>query len=201
MTPIDAIGMDHSFIKSSEPRSNPMANYWHDIPTTETNIKEHVNAIIEIPEGSSSKYEYDKKYAIIRLDRVLFTSTHYPANYGFIPQTYADDDDPLDILVLCKEQMVPGVLMRARVIGVFIMVDGDSMDEKIMAVSADDPTFTAVTHISQLPKHIIDEMTHFFEVYKELEGKKTKVMKFKDTPDALAIIEKGQKAYAEKFKQ
>jgi inorganic pyrophosphatase len=201
MTPIDVLGLDHSFIKSSEPRSNSMTNYWHDIPTTDSVIEEQVNAIIEIPEGSSSKYEYDKKYAIIRLDRVLFTSTHYPANYGFIPQTYADDEDPLDILVLCKEQMVPGVLMRARVIGVFIMVDGDSMDEKIMAVSADDPTFKDITHINQLPKHIIDEMTHFFEVYKELEGKKTKVMKFKDTPDALRIITECQQAYTRKFKQ
>lgn len=201
MTPIDATALDHTFIKSLQSQRGSMTNYWHDIPTSETTINEHVHAIIEIPEGSSCKYEYDKKYAILRLDRVLFTSTHYPANYGFIPQTYADDNDPLDILVLCKEQMAPGILMRARVIGVFIMVDGDSMDEKIMAVSADDPTFKDITHIGQLPKHIIDEMTHFFEVYKELEGKKTKVMKFKDAPDALKIIAKGQQAYAEKFKQ
>jgi len=174
-------------------------SYWHTIPTSETKITETIHAIIEIPEGSSCKYEYDKKYSIMRLDRVLFTSTHYPANYGFIPQTYADDDDPLDVLVLCKESVVPGILMRARVIGVFIMVDGDSMDEKILAVSADDPSYADITHIDQLPQHIINEMTHFFEVYKELEGKKTKVMKFKDAPDALAIIEKCQKKYAQMF--
>ena len=176
-------------------------NYWHAIPTTETQITEAVHAIIEIPAGSSCKYEYDKKYGLLRLDRVLFTSTHYPANYGFLPQTYADDEDPLDILVLCKERVVPGTLMRARVIGVFIMVDGDSMDEKIMAVSCDDPTYKNVTHIDQLPQHILSEMTHFFEVYKELEGKKTKVMKFKDAPDALKIIEKCQHMYREKFQE
>lgn len=177
-----------------------MNNYWHNIPTTDATIEEYVYAIIEIPEGSQAKFEYDKKHGIIRLDRVLFTSTHYPANYGFIPQTYADDDDPLDILVLCKEAMVPGVLMRARVIGVFIMIDGDSMDEKIMAVSADDPTFKNITHINQLPAHIIDEITHFFDVYKELEGKKTKVMKFKDAPEAITIIKKSQALYSQKFK-
>jgi inorganic pyrophosphatase len=177
-----------------------MENYWHTIPTSEKTIAEQINAVIEIPKGSQNKFEYDKDYGIIRLDRVLFTSTHYPANYGFIPQTYADDDDPLDILVLCTQPMVPGVLMRARAIGVFIMVDGDSFDEKIMAVSDDDPTYKGITHIDQLPKHIIEEMTHFFEVYKELEGKKTKVMKFKNAPEALKVIEKCQAAYKEKFK-
>src|SRR5689334_22818970 len=138
-----------------------MKNYWHDIPTTEKDIEDSVFALIEIPEGSSAKFEYDKDFGIIRLDRVLFTATHYPANYGFIPQTYADDNDPLDILVLCKERMPPGVLMRARVIGVFIMIDQGEMDEKILAVSCDDPTFKDIKHIDQLPKHIINEMTHF----------------------------------------
>jgi inorganic pyrophosphatase len=172
-----------------------MRNYWHDIPTTETSIEDNVYAIIEIPEGSSCKYEYDKEYGIIRMDRVLFTSTHYPSNYGFIPKTYADDKDPLDILVFCKEHMVPGILARARVIGVAIMVDGEDFDEKIIGVSADDPTFAKVNSIADLPPHLIDEMSHFFDVYKELEGKKTKVLKVKDRKAALEVIKKCQAEY------
>lgn len=174
-------------------------DYWHDIPASDSRIEENVFAVVEIPEGSSSKFEYDKKYGIIRLDRVLYTSTHYPANYGFIPQTLADDEDPLDILILCKERMVPGILMRARVIGVAIMVDGADIDEKIIAVSPNDPTYADITSISQLPKHVIDEMTHFFDVYKELEGKKTKVLKVKDRKDAIEIIKKCSDSYLKKF--
>ena len=174
-------------------------HYWHDIPPTETKIEQSVHVVIEIPAGSSCKYEYDKQYGIMRLDRVLYTSTHYPANYGFIPRTYADDDDPLDILVLCKETVVPGTLMRVRVIGVFHMVDGTSMDEKILGVSADDPSYKDVTSVSQLPAHVVNEITHFFEVYKELEGKKTKVMQYKDRDDALRIIKESVAKYAKKY--
>ncbi|HIH24854.1 TPA: inorganic diphosphatase [Candidatus Woesearchaeota archaeon] len=176
-----------------------MVHYWHDIPATTTTTDDFVHAVIEIPEGSSNKFEYDKEYGIIRLDRVLFTSTHYPANYGFVPRTYADDDDPLDILVLCTQRMVPGVLMRARVLGMFFMVDGDELDIKIIAASSNDPTFADIIDIHQLPHHVLSEMTHFFEVYKELEHKKTKVMKTKGRADALEAIEKSRKAYDEKF--
>ena len=176
-----------------------MKNYWHDIPITTTTTKDFVNAIIEIPEGCSNKFEYDKEYGIMRLDRVLFTSTHYPANYGFVPRTLSDDGDPLDILVLSKDPMVPGILMRARPIGVFIMVDGDEIDEKIISVCADDPSFKDVKDINELQPHIISEMTHFFEVYKELEGKKTKVMKTKSCEHALKVIEKCKKVYDEKY--
>jgi inorganic pyrophosphatase len=177
-----------------------MKHYWHDIPVTDSTPEDYVYAIVEIPEGSSSKFEYDKKYGIIRLDRVLYTSTHYPSHYGFIPQTYADDSDPLDILVLCKEPMIPGVLMRARVIGVFIMVDGESLDEKIIAVSADDPTYQGTMEIGQLPPHVIDEMMHFFDVYKELEGKRTKVVTKKNRAEALKIIEKCREMYTDYMK-
>ena len=174
-------------------------NHWHDIPTAEKKVEDSVFAVIEIPEGSSSKFEYDKNYGIIRLDRVLYTSTHYPANYGFIPRTLAEDDDPLDILVYCKERMVPGILMRARVIGVAIMVDGDDIDEKIVAVSPNDPTYADITSVHQLPKHMIDEMSHFFDVYKELEGKKTKVMKVKDRKDGIRVVKKCMETYNKKF--
>ena len=170
-------------------------NYWHDIPATDSDIEKSVFAIIEIPEGSSCKYEYDKEYGIIKLDRVLFTSTHYPTNYGFVPRTYSSDGDPLDILVFCKERMVPGVLMRAKVIGVAIMVDGEEMDEKLISVCADDPTFEKINSINDLPPHLIDEMTHFFDVYKELEGKKTKVLKVKDRDAALQVVKKCQQEY------
>ena len=175
-------------------------NYWHDIPASDKEIAESVNAIIEIPAGSKAKFEYDKKYGIIQLDRVLFTSTQYPANYGFIPQTFADDNDPLDILVLCSLKVPPGVLMRARVIGVFIMIDQGEMDEKVLAVSADDPTYKNITHMDQIPKHVIKEITHFFEVYKALEGKETKVTGFKDEKEALRIIAECQEKYKKKYK-
>lgn len=176
-----------------------MVDLWHDINVTENKIENFVNAIIEIPSHSSAKFEYDKKYGIMKLDRVLYTSTHYPANYGFIPKTLADDNDPLDILVLCKEKMTPGMLMRASIIGVFMMVDGDEIDEKILAVSPDDPSFKHIKNVKQLPDHLVKEMTHFFEVYKELEGKKTKVMKFKDKEDAIKIVQKCIEAYNKKF--
>lgn len=171
-------------------------HYWHDIePVTDGGF----NAIIEIPAGSSTKFEYDKDYGIFRMDRVLYTSTHYPANYGFIPKTYAEDDDPLDILVLCRKELPTGTLVRARVIGVFHMVDEDSNDEKILAVAMDDPAFKDIMHVDQLPQHIIQQMTHFFEVYKALENKDTKVREFRDAPDANRIIDSCIERYKEKF--
>ena len=175
-------------------------NYWHDIPTAEKDIEDSAYAIIEIPQGSSCKFEYDKEYGIIRLDRVLFTSTHYPANYGFIPRTLASDDDPLDILVFCKEKMEPGVLMRARILGVAIMVDGADLDEKIIAVSADDPSYKGVDSVDKLAPHLVDEMAHFFDVYKELEGKKTKVLKVKGRKEALEVIRKCVEEYNKKYR-
>lgn len=174
-------------------------NFWHDIPITTSTAKEFVFAVIEIPEGCSNKFEYDKDYGIMRLDRVLFTSTHYPANYGFVPRTLSDDGDPLDIFVFSKDPMVPNVLMRARPVGVFIMVDGDEIDEKIISVCADDPSYKDIHDIDQLQPHIINEMTHFLEVYKELEGKKTKVMKTKNRDHALIIIEKCKGMYDKKY--
>lgn len=175
-----------------------MVDYWHDIPAK--NGKGY-NAVIEIPAGSSSKFEYDKENQVFKLDRVLYTSTHYPANYGFIPQTYADDNDPLDILVLCRKNVPTGILMAARIVGVFHMVDGGDNDEKILAVSCDDPTYKDIMHIDQLPPHLMQEIQHFFKVYKDLEGKKTEMKKFMGREDAIRIIDESIKKYKKKFKK
>ena len=146
-------------------------NIWHDISPDRIHQDDFI-AVIEIPEGSKAKYEMDKETGLLRLDRVLYTSTHYPANYGFIPRTYANDGDPLDVLVLCSERIYPMSLVRCYPIGVIIMEDGGSRDEKIIAIPFDDPTYNGYRDISALPQHIFDEMEHFFTVYKELENAK-----------------------------
>jgi inorganic pyrophosphatase len=130
-------------------------------------------ACIEIPKGGKVKYEIDKETGLLMMDRVLYTSTHYPANYGFIPRTLAMDDDPLDVLVLCSENLIPLSIVSCYPIGVITMTDSGSKDEKVIAVPFGDPTYNGYKEIKDLPKHIADEMMHFFEVYKELEGKKT----------------------------
>ena len=140
-------------------------NIWHDISPKRINADDFM-AVIEIQKGSKCKYELDKDTGILRLDRVLYTSTHYPSNYGFIPRTYADDLDPLDVLVLCSESIVPLTLVRCYPIGVISMKDNGRNDEKIVCIPFNDPTYNTYTDISQLPKHIYDEMSHFFRVYK-----------------------------------
>ena len=129
-------------------------------------------AVIEITKGGKAKYELDKDTGLLRLDRVLYTSTHYPANYGFIPRTYASDGDPLDVLVLCSENILPMSLVRCYPIGVIIMDDGGKKDEKIIAIPFDDPTYNGYQDLKELPAHIFDEMRHFFSVYKQLEAGK-----------------------------
>ena len=149
-------------------------NIWHDMP--QENIKSNnFTAVIEIPKGGKTKYELDKQTGLLRLDRVLYTSTHYPANYGFIPRTYADDGDPLDVLVLCQESIAPMTLVQCYPIGVVQMTDEDSGDEKIIAVPFRDPSLSCYSDISQLPSHNMDELRHFFTVYKMLENKHTAV--------------------------
>ena len=149
-------------------------NIWHDI-SPERIQPENFTAVIEIPKGGKNKYEMDKETGLLRLDRVLYTATHYPANYGFIPRTYADDGDPLDVLVLCQESIVPLTLVQCYPIGVIQMVDDESTDEKIIAVPFRDPSLSGYEDISQLPSHTFDEIQHFFSVYKSLEGKETVV--------------------------
>ena len=173
-------------------------NIWHDI-NPERIKKEKFEALIEIPKGSKSKYELDKETGMLRLDRVLYTSTVYPANYGFIPRTLADDGDPLDVLVLCTDPVYPMTLVTCVPIGVIKMTDNGELDEKIIAVPVDDPMYKNYYDIQELPAHIFDEMMHFFEVYKMLEHKVTTVKKICHKHEALEIIDCCIKNYNEKY--
>ena len=136
---------------------------------------------------------------MLRLDRILYTSTHYPANYGFIPRTYADDLDPLDVLVLCSESLYPMTTVRCYPIGVISMIDNGRYDEKIIAFPFNDPTYNSYTDISQIPSHIFEEMSHFFRVYKELEGKETAVNEGKNADEARAVIQKAIDSYVDNY--
>ncbi len=173
-------------------------NIWHNINPKRISSKDFV-AVIEIEKGSKNKYELDKETGLLMLDRILYTSTHYPANYGFIPRTYADDLDPLDVLVLCSEPIKPLTMVRCYPIGVISMIDNGRYDEKIIAIPFNDPTYNSYTDITQVPKHIFDEMSHFFRVYKELEGKETAVNEVKDAATAIEIIEKAIDSYIENY--
>lgn len=173
-------------------------NIWHDI-REERIKKDDFLSVIEIPKGGKNKYELDKETGMLRLDRVLYTATHYPANYGFIPRTYADDNDPLDVLVLCQEDIEPLTLVECYPIGVLIMVDSNQRDEKIIAIAKKDPFLNNYNDISELPEHISSEIKHFFEVYKQLENKKTEVEEFLGRTEAEKIIEKSINSYKEKF--
>lgn len=169
-------------------------NIWHDIPQNMI-VPDNFSAVIEIPKGSSCKYELDKHTGMLRLDRVLYTATHYPANYGFIPRTYADDGDPLDVLVLCSEQIFPMTLVQVYPIGAMRMIDGGKLDDKIIAVPFSDPTYRDINSIDELPSHIFDEIMHFFTVYKQLENKQTAVKTLIDRKEAIEIIEKAIEDY------
>ena len=149
-----------------------MVNIWHDISPKRITPEEFI-AVVEISKGSKKKYELDKETGLIILDRILHTSTHYPDNYGFIPRTYGDDRDPLDVLVLCSEPLEPLTLVRCYPIGMISMIDSGRNDEKIIAIPVNDPTYNGYTDIKELPPHIFEEMRHFFRVYKNLEGKET----------------------------
>jgi len=173
-------------------------NIWHDIDPAEI-TPTNFTAVIEIPKGSSCKYELDKKTGIMRLDRVLYTATHYPANYGFIPRTYADDGDPLDVLVLCGEAIYPMTLVQVYPIGCMRMIDGGKEDDKIIAIPFSDPTYRDVRSIDELPAHIFDEIMHFFTVYKQLENKQTAVKELFSRKEAEEIIQQSIKSYEETF--
>ena len=175
-----------------------MANIWHDINPERISPEDFI-CVIEISKGSKKKHELDKETGYIILDRILHTSTHYPANYGFIPRTYGDDNDPLDVLLLCSEQLEPLTLVRAYPIGVIKMIDNGRNDEKIIAIPVNDPTYNGYRDINQLPKHIFDEMRHFFEVYKNLENKTTAVDEVSGRDEALNIIKTAISNYNNKF--
>ena len=173
-------------------------NIWHDLDSKRVSRDSFI-ACIEISKGSKKKYELDKETGLIILDRILYTSTHYPANYGFIPKTYSGDNDPLDVLVLCQETLEPMSLVKCKPIGVVLMIDGGEVDEKIIAVVEHDPVMNVYNNISDLPKHMLEEMQHFFRVYKQLEGKSTYIEKVEDVEVAKNIIEESIENYRIKF--
>ncbi|MCH7512410.1 MAG: inorganic diphosphatase [Bacteroidetes bacterium] len=175
-----------------------MNNPWHSV-SPGNKIPEIVNGIIEIPKGSRAKYELDKESSLLILDRVIYSSVYYPHNYGFIPQTYGDDNDPLDILVLSQIEVVPLCIVPAKVIGVMRMMDNDEADDKIIAVAERDMSVNHFNDIDELPPHFIKEVKSFFEDYKKLENKTVIVEDFQGRETALEIIEQGLEVYRETF--
>ena len=175
-----------------------MSNIWHDISPARIQPEDFI-CVVEISKGGKTKYELDKETGMLRLDRILYTSTHYPANYGFIPRTYGDDNDPLDVLLLCSEALQPLTLVRAYPIGVISMIDNGRDDEKIIAIPVSDPNYNQYTDISELPQHISDEMKHFFQVYKALENKETAVHETRGRAAAVAVIRQAIQDYTVQF--
>ncbi|NQZ01342.1 MAG: inorganic diphosphatase [Bdellovibrionales bacterium] len=174
-------------------------NPWHDVEL-EGSYPDEFPAIIEVPKGSKNKYELHKPTGMIKVDRVLFSSVHYPANYGFIPKTYCDDNDPLDVLVLGQEPVYPLSIMTAIPIGLMKMVDQGEADDKIIAVHAHDPEYSHYTSIQQLPPHRMAEVQSFFEEYKNLENKVVEVKDFFDVAEAKAVLKQAKLDYEKKFK-
>lgn len=176
-----------------------MTNHpWHDVAVGEE-APELVNAVTEISKGSRVKYELDKKSGMLVMDRILYSPVFYPANYGFIPKTYCDDGDPLDILILTDFEIVPMCLVNCRVIGVMKMIDGGEMDDKIIAVPADDITMSHIGELEDLPSQTLDEIRVFFEDYKKLEQKEVEVKGFLGRQEALEIVKQSMVDYGAKF--
>ena len=175
-----------------------MSNIWHDISPKRIKPQDFI-CVIEISKGSKKKYELDKESGYLMLDRILHTSTHYPANYGFIPRTYGDDGDPLDVLLLCSEPIEPMTLVRCYPIGVISMIDNGRSDEKIIAIPFSDPTYNQYKSISELPAHTFEEMRHFFTVYKALENKETAVNEVSGPDEAVKIISDAISHYIDEF--
>jgi len=171
-------------------------NLWHDIPYGETDA---LNVVIEIPKESRVKYELDKETGLIKFDRVLYSPMHYPANYGFVPQTLWEDGDPLDVLVIAYEPLMPGSLVEARPIGILEMEDDGESDSKILSVPVSDPRFKNTKDISDIEKHLLEEIKHFFKVYKDLQEKEVKVGDWNGSEDAKKAVEKSIKLYKEKY--
>src|SRR5882757_3497013 len=173
-----------------------MIHPWHDVTPGE-DIPQEFNAIVEIPFGSSVKYELDKDTGLLKLDRILYSAVYYPANYGFIPQTLAEDDDPLDVLVLCQEPVAPLTLVKARAIGLMTMMDSGKRDHKILAVAVDDPEFNGFQEASELPPHRLMMLRRFFQDYKQLEGKAVEVDEIRPAAEAYPIILDSLHRYSE----
>jgi inorganic pyrophosphatase len=178
---------------------NNIFNPWHHVSAGDK-TPDFVNGIIEIPRGTRAKYELDKDSGLIRLDRVLYSSVYYPANYGFIPQTYCEDRDPLDILILSQIEVVPMCIVEAKVIGVMRMRDNGEADDKIIAVAAGDPSVSHYDNIEELPLHTLQEVQSFFEDYKKLEEKEIVVEDFLGKDIAMQIINDAFLLYKDKFR-
>jgi len=174
-------------------------NIWHDISDSRIHPEKFV-AVIEIPKGGKQKYEMDKATGMLRLDRILYTSTHYPANYGFIPRTLAEDGDPLDVLVLCTEMLQPMCLVECYPIGVFSMTDDEELDEKIIAIPFEEPQMNHWKDIGDLPPHVFSEIQHFFSVYKSLEHATTSLQEVENAQSAKEVIAKCLTAYKVHYK-
>lgn len=176
-----------------------MKGIFYEFPSGQEDL---VNAFIEVPKGSRNKYEFDKERNVMVLDRVLHSPFFYPVNYGFIPQTWYDDEDPMDVMVLSRDPVFPGVIVEARVIGVMHMEDEGGKDDKILAVPTGDPAYSSYRNITDVPAAVLDEIAHFFERYKDLEkGKSSKVLGWSDRDKALSILERARSLFKEKFLQ
>jgi inorganic pyrophosphatase len=173
-----------------------MWHAWHDV-TPGQGLPARFTAVVEIPMGSSVKYELDKETGLLRLDRILYSAVYYPANYGFIPQTLAEDDDPLDVLVLCQEPVAPLTLVDARAIGLMTMIDSGKKDHKILAVAVHDPEYDGFQEAAELPAHRLNMLRRFFQDYKKLEGKAVEVDEMEPTAAALPVIEEALARYSQ----
>src|SRR5688500_14861436 len=170
-------------------------NPWHDVTPGES-IPNEFLTIVEIPFGSSVKYELDKQSGLIKLDRILFSAVYYPANYGFIPQTLAEDDDPLDVLVLCQETVAPLTIINARTIGLMTMIDAGKKDHKVIAVATEDPEYNVYREAGEMPPHRLTMLRRFFQDYKQLEGKAVEVDEIQPAKHAYPIIEDALARYS-----
>ena len=175
-----------------------MLNLWHDLPSGE-NPPEALTAVIEIPSGSRNKYELDKASGMLKLDRVLFSAVHYPGDYGFIPRTLAEDGDPCDVVVLVNEQTFPGCLIDVRPLGVLKMLDRGDPDDKILAVPLHDPYHQEWFDIADIPQHVLKEVEHFFQRYKDLEGKRVQIVGWEKSLTAMQVIMDAIKRYDQTF--
>ena len=172
-----------------------MTHPWHDVTPGE-HLPAEFTAVIEIPMGSSVKYELDKETGLLRVDRILYSAVFYPANYGFLPQTLAEDDDPLDVLVLCQEPVAPLTLVKARAIGLMTMIDSGKRDHKILAVAQDDPEYNGFREATELPAHRLTMLRRFFQDYKALEGKAVEVDEFQAAATSLPVIDAALARYS-----
>jgi inorganic pyrophosphatase len=171
---------------------------WHDVSPKRVTPEDFI-AVIEITRGSKNKYELDKDTGLLLLDRILYTSTHYPANYGFISRTFGADLDPLDVLVICSEPIMPLTLVQCYPVGAISMIDDGKQDDKIIAIPFGDPAYNGYHDISELPEHTFREMVHFFSVYKALEGKKSSANQVTSRENAVKIIHEAIESYIEQF--